>query len=107
MIEELKACPFCQLPFEIIETTFGDYMVKHDVDCPAYADGENGQAYHEREYLVDVLNNRPIEDALRAENARLREEIEHLKKLGGYMHKSMQNALRDLENMRDALKGES
>ena len=76
MSEELKACPFCNQPFEVVhsggEGVYDGVLIKHDsnIDCPIRMDGENGYIYAQED-LVKALNTRPIEDALRARIAEL------------------------------------
>jgi len=74
MTDELKPCPFCGNPFEITNAESGNrkeyFIVKHEYDnCPLLMDGENGEVWLDKSRLVEMLNTRPIEDALRAELA--------------------------------------
>lgn len=79
-MSEIKPCPFCNQPFEIVhsggEGIYNGVLIKHNpnIDCPIEMDGENGYIYAQDE-LLNMLNTRPIEDQLKAENERLMEEI--------------------------------
>ncbi len=83
MIDELRPCPFCGNPFEITNAESGNrkeyFIVKHEYEnCPLLMDGENGEVWLDKSRLVEMLNARPIEDALRAELAKLCEEYDIL-----------------------------
>ena len=74
MSDELKACPFCDKPFTVRalgKTTTG---FEHDSPgCPL--DEQSIQVISiPAETLIEQLNTRPIEDALRAEVDRLTAE---------------------------------
>ena len=80
-MDELKACPFCGKPFEIIESPMYGYMVRHNTGCAFYSDGETGSIYANKQELIDDLNRRPLEDALQAEIELLREALEEIRDL--------------------------
>ena len=72
MPEELKPCPFCGAVPDTVYVSLG-YM--HCVQCPNRAcDGRRG-------YEVKKWQNRPLEDALRAENERLKARLEAAEEL--------------------------
>ena len=67
-MEERKTCPFCgKLP------TGNDLIMCHNDKCPL------GYYGWKHAMSLDAWQTRPIEDALRAELERLREEIARLK----------------------------
>ena len=68
MSEELKPCPFCGKPFEMLVNRDGSAIYKHDSDdCVMRRDDLTGWVWYNPETLVSDLNARPVEDALRAE----------------------------------------
>ena len=78
---ELRECPFCGLPLTIEEGQIGGYVLQHQArseECPLATNIDGACApvqliYSNKKVLETVLNTRPLEDALRAENAKLRE----------------------------------
>ncbi len=65
---ELKPCPFCGAPGAPYRAGEGEYIYAGcDKECHGFPE------------LIDKWNTRPIEDALRAENARLAAELAALK----------------------------
>lgn len=64
MSDELKACPFCGKEATTLEDDGITFVQCGYDECPSLA-----------WLTVEEWNTRPIEDALRAENARLREEL--------------------------------
>lgn len=78
MKKELKPCPFCGCTAEeIYESPDWGFEINyhHCDDCPV--SGHNDQ-YETAEEAVEAWNTRPIEDALRAENARLLEALKEI-----------------------------
>lgn len=63
---ELKPCPFCGEPITIIEVN-GMYGIEHDQDCPLDQNPSARMVWPERARLVEEVNRRALEDALRAE----------------------------------------
>ena len=58
-MSELKPCPFCEKPFEIMEVNDG-FMYKHEsLECPIASWGENGANWMEKQSLIDALNTPP------------------------------------------------
>lgn len=61
MMEELKPCPFCGSEADTIRDVYNRRLAKcPDVNCIAFNGWTDAEGW----------NTRPIEDALRAENAR-------------------------------------
>ena len=85
-MSELRECPFCGLPLMIEEGQIGGYVLQHQArseECPLATNIDGGNApvqliYSNRKHLEDVINHRPLESALRAENAKLREALEKI-----------------------------
>lgn len=76
MTQELRECPFCKCTVKMCHDTASDYLKDwtYHVECPN-CEIETGR-YTAAEEAVRDWNTRPIEDALRAENARFREALE-------------------------------
>lgn len=68
-LDNLLPCPFCDKPFEIV--VYPDdgtaYWKHNSPDCPMHRESENGYLYCNEDGLVEELNRRPIEDAMRSE----------------------------------------
>ena len=90
-MSELRECPFCGLPLMIEEGQIGGYVLQHQArseECPLATNIDGGNApvqliYSNRKHLEDVINHRPLESALRAENAKLREALEKVTEFSG------------------------
>ncbi len=67
MSEKLKPCPFCGQP--------GRKMYTDQVGCLSFC--INGDPSDNDLPCVEVWNTRPVEDALKAENDRLRKALEY------------------------------
>ena len=70
---ELKPCPFCGGKAKCIEY----YGLFHVICCDCYIAGRDRPSIDE---AIEAWNIRPIEDALQAENERLKKELADLKK---------------------------
>lgn len=73
-MSELKPCPFCggkEIIFCDDFTEYGILFFATCESCGAMAGGTNNRE-HQKEIALESWNTRPIEDALRAENERLR-----------------------------------
>lgn len=68
---ELKPCPFCGGKAKCIEY----YGLFHVICCDCYIAGRDRPSI---DGAIDAWNTRPFEDALRAENKRLREVLERI-----------------------------
>lgn len=103
-MSELKACPLCGKPFKVVHSFLGGYMFEHSgYGCPLMTkDDGNGWVWDDKEKLINALNTRPIEDALREDNKRLRDA---LGKIASYdaLPESIEYDLVKLAN--EALKG--
>lgn len=66
MSEELRSCPFCG------GNKFMEQYYNDDVRIRCKKCGLTADYYTKLEYAINGWNTRPIEDALRAENERLR-----------------------------------
>ncbi len=68
-MDELKPCPFCGKVHEITETWYDGplYGVEEPKICPVWVTAFEEDEARERSEMVRIYNNRPIEDALRAE----------------------------------------
>ena len=66
---ELKPCPFCGGKAKCIEY----YGLFHVICCDCYIAGRDRPSI---DGAIEAWNTRPIEDALKAENARFREALE-------------------------------
>lgn len=67
----MKPCPFCGGSVELLdESPIYGQSALHD-DTPCWFKGN--MAYHEN--LIELWNNRPLEDALRTDNLALIEQI--------------------------------
>jgi hypothetical protein len=75
-MDELKPCPFCDEPLIVINSNGGFIYQHHSVDCPISNFTETGNNWMKKEELINSLNYRPIEDALRAENERLQKQLD-------------------------------
>lgn len=71
-MSELKPCPHCNVVPEIIGGGVFAF-------CHCYA-----EEYEDGPFDINIWNTRPIEDALRAENAKLRAALESLRQNGHY-----------------------
>lgn len=77
-MSELKACPFCGVVPELeTQHTIG---VFYFYKCPNCA--VSGGLGFDKNEAKNYWNTRPLEDALTAENAKLREALEKLMKTG-------------------------
>ena len=84
-MSELKPCPFCGEQFVVdIDGESGGVAVWHNTNgkkCP-FSEIEDATSFLEVgdniSVLEDLLNTRPVEDALRAENERLRKALEEI-----------------------------
>ena len=74
---ELKNCPFCGHPFEIVYSDdYDGYMIVHPYNCPMEtSESETGFVYESEEDAINQLNTRPIEDALQARIDELEKEL--------------------------------
>lgn len=78
-MSELKPCPFCgglnQTIEECFNYTFSEAFVQCD-SCGARSEIEdNVSPKKAKEKAIKIWNTRPIEDALRAENERLKKAL--------------------------------
>ena len=92
MSEELKPCPFCGKPFEMLVNRDGSAIYKHDSDdCVMRRDDLTGWVWYNPETLVSDLNARPVEDALRAELEAAKAELQQAReaKDGAYRERDM------------------
>lgn len=70
MKDELRACPFCGEPFEFSEIPEPGIEVRHyNKKCHL---GQFIGWYKTKDQAIQILNTRPIEDELRAENERVK-----------------------------------
>lgn len=80
MTDELKPCPFCGNPFEIVGDKQSGYIINHEFDCPMEtSESETGFVYDSEEDAIAQLNTRPLEDALQARIDELEAENKALK----------------------------
>ena len=104
--QDIKPCPFCNKPFEVVhsggEGIYDGVLIKHDpnIDCPIKMDGENGYIYAQDE-LLNMLNTRPIEDALRLEISELQAENASLKDQKEHMIKRIEQLLQTIRLLED------
>jgi len=104
MTDELKPCQCgCNAP-ELMKATF---YTEYPFSVKCHVCKIEGKIYRTKEAAISVWNNRPLEDALRAENARLRAE----KKLLNCEHQRYLEILNHYykrygTELRDALEGE-
>jgi len=88
MSEELKPCPICKREHEIdIDEEFGSVMFRHknfdwNKDNCLLAEQELSENVSVKQF-IEAWNTRPIEDALRAENDRLREALREIANSAG------------------------
>ena len=79
MSEELKPCPFCGTPAVVHITEYDRGSETYTIDCSHMNCGGSPGVYDSSEEAVNQWNSRPLEDALRAELAEARAEIERLR----------------------------
>lgn len=76
-------CPFCGYPLEIVKSVMGGWLLQHhakDESCPLATDLDGSTApvqmiYSNRKVLESVINTRPLESALSAENNALINQV--------------------------------
>ena len=64
MSDELKPCPFCGMPFNIVEKDTNRYFIEHGNNCPIIFGTYSLWGFTDKEWLIKELNTRPIEDTL-------------------------------------------
>jgi len=67
MSEELKPCPFCGKPFEVLpsENMEDNWAYKHNSpDCPMDRNELTGWVWSAKDIMAQQFNTRPIENAL-------------------------------------------
>jgi hypothetical protein len=67
MSEELKPCPFCGKPLEIVSIIRRDGIDGLSAQCPTWGCAGRQIAWDTAAEVVAAWNTRPVEDALRAE----------------------------------------
>lgn len=77
--EELKLCPFCGREFvPVLVNSMWSYEHSND-GCPMQPNPTNHAVWLEKNYMIDELNQRPIDDALRARAERAEAELARLR----------------------------
>lgn len=99
MTENLKRCPFCGGESKCIEF----YGLYHVICCNCHIAGKDFQT---RESAVSAWNARPIENEQAADIARLRGNIEAIKKIVEKPPLSIYDSARIYTECCDALNGE-
>lgn len=76
---EMRKCPFCGGGFEVVNTIYASFNLVHNKQglCvfPRVVE------FSSEELLEKFINTRPLEDALSAENAKLRTELDNAYKV--------------------------
>lgn len=73
MTNELKKCPFCWSEVEMHRGVYSQYIMCRNKECEAMSLSNMDGAV-----VLKAWNTRPIEDALRAENERLRDVLREM-----------------------------
>ena len=69
MSDELKPCPFCGITPKLEYNSIVKFWYRGE--CTPYCEGHAALTWASREFVMRNWNERPVEDALRAENAAL------------------------------------